>query len=147
MDDIFQSLKNFKFEKNNSDDHIDQKELYIMEALKRNSTTVKCPKCNVVGNEPNMYRWHFDNCETIFKDCQQCGNIIPRQGIKPFLYDKKKFCNQKCYMESKKGIPPIIMTNEIKNKLSIISLEQKKERSERIKKVKPWNTRWKKNMI
>ena len=70
-----------------------------------------------------MLRWHFDNCETILRCCEQCGNTIPRQGIKPFLYDVKKYCNRRCYMDSKKGKPPIVMTEEVKNKLSAIRKE------------------------
>lgn len=88
------------------------------EALKRNATIVTCPKCGVQGNEPNMLRWHFDNCKTELKKCLHCDNIIPRQGIKDFLYKQKFYCNRSCYMESKKGKPPIIMTNEVKQKLS-----------------------------
>ena len=89
-----------------------------MEALKRNSEFVKCPKCNVTGNKPNMMRWHFDNCKTILKNCKQCGNIIPRQGTKDHLYKEKHFCNRKCYMESKKGKNPIEMTSEVRKKIS-----------------------------
>jgi hypothetical protein len=47
-------------------------------------------------------------------------------------------------MESKKGKPPIVMTREVKEKLSKIALTQTKERSERIKMNKPWEARWKK---
>ena len=48
-------------------------------------------------------------------------------------------------MESKKGKPPIVMTDEIKQKLSKIALGQSEIRRERIKKVKPWNTKSKKS--
>ena len=75
-------------------------DLTQMETLMRNSEIVTCPKCGVKGNSPNMARWHFDN-------------------IKPYLYNQKNYCNRKCYMESKKGIPPIIMTEEVKKKISM----------------------------
>ena len=88
------------------------------EALKRNSEIVTCPKCGVFGNRPNMMRWHFESCKTVLKSCKQCGNTIPRQGIKDHLYKTKTYCNRKCYMESKKGINPIEMTEEIKKKIS-----------------------------
>jgi hypothetical protein len=93
-------------------------EIEKQQALRRNATIVTCPNCGVKGNEPNMLRWHFDNCKTKLKNCLQCGNLIPRQGVKDFLYEKKFYCNRSCYMESKKGKPPIIMTEEIKKKLS-----------------------------
>lgn len=88
------------------------------EAIKRNSEIVECPKCGVTGNRPNMMRWHFDNCKTVFRKCQQCGKTIPRQGIKESQYKVKLYCNQDCYMESKKGKNPIEMTDEIKQKIS-----------------------------
>jgi hypothetical protein len=44
-------------------------------------------------------------------------------------------------MESKKGKPPINMTDEVKKKLSDIALTQSKERSERMKKNRPWTKR------
>ena len=47
-------------------------------------------------------------------------------------------------MESKKGKPPILMTEEVKQKLSKAGLSQSKERSERIMNVKPWCDRWNK---
>ena len=99
-------------------------DLTQMETLMRNSEIVTCPKCGVKGNSPNMARWHFDNCKTITKSCKQCGKIIPRTSndgtnIKPYLYNQKNYCNRKCYMESKKGIPPIIMTEEVKKKISM----------------------------
>ena len=118
MENIFESLKDIKFEDIDNKTYIEQKELYILDALKRNSTSIKCPKCDVVGNEPNMLRWHFDNCNSILRLCEQCNNTIPRQGIKPFLYDVKKYCNRKCYMNSKKGKQPIKMTDEVKEKIS-----------------------------
>jgi hypothetical protein len=114
------------------------------ESEKRNAVIVECPKCGVTGNEPNMLRWHFDNCTTKFRICEQCGENIPRQGIKPFNYDVKKYCNRKCYMASKIGKAPITMTDDIKQRLSDIALTQSKDRSDRIKKSKPWNIRWKK---
>jgi hypothetical protein len=129
---------------NSDSEYIDFIELSKQEALKRNSNIIECPKCHVKGNEPNMYRWHFDNCSTKFRLCEQCNKQIPRQGIKPFLYDVKKFCNRKCYMESKKGIAPIVMTDELKNKLSKIALSQSKERSDRMKKTQPWKVKLKK---
>jgi hypothetical protein len=88
------------------------------EALKRNSEIVKCTKCGVEGNKPNMMRWHFDNCKTELKTCKQCKNVIPRQGIKDYLYKEKHYCNRKCYMESKKGKAPIEMTSEVRKKVS-----------------------------
>jgi hypothetical protein len=118
MENIFEGLKDIKFEDIDNKTYIEQKELYIIDTLKRNSTFIKCPKCDVVGNEPNMLRWHFDNCNSILRLCEQCGHTIPRQGIKPFLYDVKKYCNRKCYMNSKKGKPPIEMTSEVKEKIS-----------------------------
>ena len=89
-----------------------------MEALKRNSEFIKCTKCGVEGNRPNMMRWHFENCKTILKNCKQCGEVIPRQGIKDYLYKEKHYCNRKCYMESKKGKNPIEMTTEVREKIS-----------------------------
>lgn len=144
MEDIFKSLKEIKLDEIENKDFIEFKELCSTEAKIRNSTILKCPKCGVKGNEPNMLRWHFDNCETKLRCCEHCEKIIPRQGIKPFLYDVKKFCDRKCYMESKKGKAPILMTDEVKNKLSNIALTQSKERSERIKMNAPWKKRWKK---
>lgn len=118
MENIFEGLKDIaKYEDIDKQEFESQRELFVLEALKRNSTIIKCPHCNVTGNEPNMLRWHFDNCETVLRCCEQCNNTIPRQGIKPFLYDVKKYCNRKCYMESKKGKPPIIMTREVKEKI------------------------------
>lgn len=78
--------------------HIDR-----IEAIRRNSEIVTCPKCGVTGNRPNMMRWHFDNCKTELKRCAYCGNTIPRQNIKDYLYSKKEYCNRTCYTESKKG--------------------------------------------
>lgn len=92
-------------------------EISRKEALLRNAEIVSCDKCGVVGNRPNMMRWHFENCKTEFRQCQQCDNQIPRQGIKDFLYNQKKYCNRSCYMKSKIGKAPIIMTEEIKAKL------------------------------
>ena len=97
---------------------IEYSEFCKSEAEKRNAVMVQCPKCGVTGNEPNMLRWHFDNCTTHLRTCKQCGENIPRQGIKPIQYDVKKYCNRKCYMASKKGKAPIIMTDEVKDKLS-----------------------------
>ena len=144
MENIFEGLKDIKFDEIQNKEFIEYKELCVFGAQLRNATMVECPHCKVVGNEPNMMRWHFDNCETILRCCEQCGNTIPRQGIKPFLYDVKKYCNRKCYMNSKKGKPPIVMTDEVKDKLSKIALTQSKERSERMKLNKPWEARWKK---
>ena len=144
MEDIFEGLKDVKFDEIQNKEFIEYKELCAIGAQLRNATMVECPHCKVVGNEPNMMRWHFDNCETIFKNCKHCKGVIPRQGIKPFIYNKKDYCNRKCYMESKKGKPFLIMTDEIKEKLSKIALTQTKERSERIKMNKPWEARWKK---
>jgi hypothetical protein len=93
-------------------------EISRQEAIQRNSVIVSCPHCGVKGNEPNMLRWHFDNCDTHLRNCLQCGNTIPRQGIKNFLYDKKVFCNRSCYMKSKRGKSPINMTEDVKKKIS-----------------------------
>lgn len=138
MEDIFEGLKTFKYEHDKSEDFLDQNELFRTEALIRNTTIIKCTHCGVEGNEPNMLRWHFENCTTKLKNCEQCGEIIPRQGIKPFLYDAKKYCNRKCYMESKKGKPPIKMTDEVKAKLSTTAKKQSAARSVRMKENKVW---------
>jgi hypothetical protein len=89
------------------------------EALKRNAEIVECNRCGVKGNRPNMMRWHFEKCKTVIKTCKQCGQNIPRQGIKDHMYKTKIFCNRKCYMESKKGVVPIEMTAEVREKLSV----------------------------
>lgn len=120
-------------------------EIERKEAIERNSEIIICDRCGVSGNRPNMMRWHFENCKTIFRNCEYCKNIIPRQGIKNILYDRKKYCNRKCYTESKKGKIPIIMTDEVKNKLSKKQIEKSKLLSDRIKKIKPWEYRWNKN--
>jgi hypothetical protein len=85
-----------------------------IEAIKRNSEFVTCPKCGVEGNRPNMMRWHFDKCKTILKNCKQCDKVIPRQGIKDHQYKEKHYCNRECYMKSKKGKTPILLTDEMK---------------------------------
>jgi hypothetical protein len=113
-------------------------DLLRQDALERNSEIVVCDVCSVSGNRPNMMRWHFENCTTIFRKCEQCENKIPRQGIKNYLYNQKKFCNRTCYMNSKKGKPPIVMTEEVKLKISIHAKTQSEERSERMKKNKVW---------
>jgi|13_taG_2_1085334.scaffolds.fasta_scaffold118736_1 hypothetical protein len=88
------------------------------EAIARNKESLTCDRCGVTGGGPNMLRWHFENCKSKAKQCKECGKDIPMQGIKPYLYNQKKFCNRACYMESKKGIPPIKMTKEVRKKLS-----------------------------
>ena len=93
-------------------------ELAREEALIRNSTKLKCTNCGTIGQSVNMRRWHFERCRTNLKNCKQCGDVIPRQGIKDYLYDKKTYCNRSCYTESKKGKSPIQMTNEVKQKIS-----------------------------
>lgn len=115
------------------------------EARKRNATIVSCPICHITGNEPNMRRWHFENCSQALLDCQECGQIIPRQGTKPTLYKQKKFCDRKCYMRSKRGTSPIIMTEEVKKKLSMIGVAQSDQRRIRCLQTKPWlkSGRWK----
>jgi hypothetical protein len=138
MENFFESLKTFKFDEIDSEEYLDQKELFKTEALVRNATIIECTRCGVKGSEPNMFRWHFSNCTTKLRCCEQCGEVIPRQNIKPFLYDVKKYCNRKCYTESKKGKSPITMTDEIKTKLSNIAKEQSDIRSERMKKNKVW---------
>ena len=75
------------------------------EAIKRNAEIVQCDRCGITGNRPNMMRWHFENCQVKFRICKECGNTIPRQGVKNYLYDQKQYCNRKCYMKSKKGKP------------------------------------------
>ena len=90
------------------------------EALERNSTIVECDKCGVTGNRPNMMRWHFDNCTRKVRQCKSCEKDIPMQGWKPYQYDVKSYCNRECYMESKKGISPIVMTDEVKRKLAAV---------------------------
>ena len=100
------------------DEYLYDPEISRQEALKRNSDFVECSHCGVVGNRPNMIRWHFDNCKTILKNCEQCGSTIPRQGIKDFLYKNKKYCNRSCYMESKKGKVFLEMTPEMREKIS-----------------------------
>ena len=102
------------------------REICRQEAIERNSEIVTCDKCGVQGNRPNMMRWHFENCKTVLLNCQCCGKVIPRQGIKDHLYKKKKFCNRSCYMESKKGIAPIAMTDEVRDKLSKIAKKRKR---------------------
>jgi hypothetical protein len=97
------------------------------EALTRNSEIVVCDKCGVSGNRPNMMRWHFDNCKTVFRKCEQCHEIIPKQGIKDFQYNVKKYCNRKCYMEYKKGRAPIVMTKEIREKLSVAAKKRQSD--------------------
>lgn len=116
------------------------------EAITRNTKIVICNKCGVSGGETNMLRWHFDNCKTKLRHCQQCKKIISRQNVKDSRYKQKKFCNKKCYMNNKKGKIFIEMTNEIKNKLSISALKRSEELSKKIKLVKPWlkSKRWKK---
>lgn len=138
MEDIFESLKTFKFDTVDKEEFLNQKELAKTEALIRNSTIIKCIHCGVEGNEPNMFRWHFENCSTKLKTCEHCGEIIPRQGIKPFLYDVKKYCNRSCYMQSKKGKAPIVMTEEVKKKLSDFGKMQSETRSTRMKMNKVW---------
>lgn len=88
------------------------------EAIKRNSEFVTCNKCGVIGNKPNMLRWHFDKCTTVLRTCKQCNKTIPRQNIKPIQYDVKKHCNRKCYTESKKGKIFLEMTQERKDNIS-----------------------------
>ena len=114
------------------------------EAIKRNAEIVECDRCGTKGNRPNMMRWHFENCRTELKNCKHCGNVIPRQGVKDYLYDQKIFCNRKCYMKSKVGRPPIIMTEEVKDKLSLSAKKTSMERSNRMKSNKVWTKsgRW-----
>ena len=103
------------------------------EVLIRNSEIVVCDRCGVSGNRPNMMRWHFDKCKTLLRNCEHCSNTIPRQGIKDYLYNQKKFCNRVCYMASKKGKPAMIMTEDIKQKLSIVAKErEQKKKTQRI---------------
>lgn len=103
------------------------------EAIKRNAEIVECDKCGVKGNRPNMMRWHFENCQVVFRSCKQCGNIIPRQGVKDSLYNTKIYCCQDCYMSSKKGKAPITMTNDVKKKISDSAKSRSKELAHRMK--------------
>lgn len=107
------------------------KEISREETLKRNAEIVTCDRCGVQGNRPNMMRWHFENCKTILRNCEHCGDIIPRQGTKEIHYKVKKYCGRSCYMASKKGKLAIDMTDDVKNKLSIIA----KNRSEETRKL------------
>lgn len=118
--DFLQELKEF-IQENPIDykDLIFDPSLSSEEAKKRNSEIVECDRCGVKGNYPNMMRWHFAKCSVVLKECKQCGSIIPRQGVKEYLYKNKHYCNRKCYMNSKKGKPFIEMTQEIKDKLSL----------------------------
>ena len=100
------------------DEYIYDPEISRQEALERNSDFIECPHCGVIGNGPNMMRWHFEKCKTVLKQCEQCGNTIPRQGVKDHLYKNKKYCNRSCYMESKKGKVFLEMTPEIREKIS-----------------------------
>lgn len=113
-------------------------EVNSIEAKQRNSEIVKCPHCGEEGNRPNMMRWHFENCKTVLKNCEQCGNAIPKKGIVNHLYQKKKYCNRKCYMESKKGKPFLEMTPEIIEKLRIAAKRDAVNRSIRMKNNKVW---------
>lgn len=115
------------------------------EAIIRNTTIVTCDRCGTSGGEPNMRRWHFDNCKTKFKDCKHCGKVIPRQGIKDYQYNKKVFCNAACYFENKKNKPALIMTDEVRKKLSEIAKADATTRSERMKRNQVWkkSNRWK----
>jgi len=121
------------------------------EAITRNSDIVTCSVCGVTGNGPNMARWHFENCKRKVKQCQQCEHDIPMQGIKPYLYKQKKYCNRDCYMESKRGIPPIEMTQEVRKKLSDMAISQSEARSNRMKQIRKnkfWNNgRWSKKSL
>jgi hypothetical protein len=118
------------------------------EAIKRNKEIVQCTRCGIFGNRPNMMRWHFEACKTKLKECEECHNIIPRQNVKDSLYDKKKFCNSTCYFKSKLNIPPVIMTDDVKKKISESALKQSKERSDRAKKNQIWKKsgRWNKEL-
>lgn len=139
------------FEKNSKLENIDLPPqfnpiLSREEAIKRNTNIVKCDRCGIFGGETNMRRWHFENCKTKMKNCLECGNIIPRQNIKDYLYEQKIYCNRECYSKSKTGKVPILMTDEIKKKLSVSAFNQSKERSDRMIKNKTWlkSNRWKK---
>lgn len=90
------------------------------EALERNADIVECDKCGVKGNRPNMMRWHFENCTRKVKQCKSCNKDIPMQGLKPSRYDVQNYCSRECYMESKKGINPIVMTDEVKRKIATL---------------------------
>jgi hypothetical protein len=108
------------------------------QAIERNKKIVTCPKCNITGGETNMLRWHFENCKVIIRYCKQCNKPIQRQNQKDYIYNKKIYCSNNCYNISKLGKCPIVMTEEVKKKISIASLNDGERRSERMKKVKPW---------
>jgi hypothetical protein len=114
------------------------------EAIKRNSEIIECDRCGVFGNRPNMIRWHFENCSQNLKECQYCGKCIPRQGIKPYLYKQKKYCNRDCYTKSKIGKQPIKMTKEVRKKLSEKAIANRSERSKRMKEIRK-NKFWSNN--
>lgn len=114
-------------------------DLYSVEAKKRNAETVKCPHCGEEGNRPNMMRWHMDNCTTILKKCHQCGTDMPKKGTVNHRYQKQKYCSRKCWADSKKGTPPIQMTDEVREKLSIAAKKDAVNRSMRMKKNKVWD--------
>jgi len=88
------------------------------EAISRNKELLTCDICGVTGGGTNMLRWHFENCKNKIKKCEQCEKDIPIQGLKPYLYKQKKYCNRDCYMKSKRGSPPIEMTQEVRKKIS-----------------------------
>ena len=116
------------------------------ESISRNQEEHICDRCGITGKGPNMSRWHFDNCNTVLRECKHCKKTIPRQGIKDHLYNQKVYCNRKCYMESKKGKAPIVMSDEVKIKLSNSALERSTILSDRMKKNEVWlkSGRWKK---
>jgi hypothetical protein len=114
------------------------------EAKRRNAEIVECNVCGVTGNRPNMMRWHFENCKVKLRECQQCGGVIPI--TKASRYSKSLYCSHKCFTDSKIGKAPLIMTDEIKKKLSASAKLRSEESSIRMKKNKVWlkSGRWKK---
>lgn len=94
-------------------------ELAREDALERNAEIVECDKCGVTGNRPNMMRWHFENCTKKIRQCKNCKKDMPRQGYKPSLYKKKAYCDMACYTESRVGIAPIVMTEDVRRKVSL----------------------------
>ena len=111
-------------------------EILRMEAIRRNSEFVTCPKCGVTGNRPNMMRWHFDNCnEMPLKKCLHCHKTIPRT-VKPHIYKQKLYCNRKCYMASKIGLPFHTPTEKDKKNISKFNSKPVKVLDKKFKSIK-----------
>jgi hypothetical protein len=111
------------------------------EAIQRNTDIVECDRCGVTGGYTNMMRWHFENCSTKLRTCEQCGNTIPKQGVKPNQYKVKKYCNENCYQASKKGKICIVMTEEVKQKLRAPKTEEHKRKLSECRKGRKFGPR------